>query len=189
LTIEIDTTETDNNTGHTRDVNRRSARTIATPHAKTKRIGIDTEITNLTKTIGDMPRLPMARTVRVDIKLTMWRRRRQDLLARTLTALILPSRKSKGFESHLPQESILIVPILQAMMRKIITLDTENPQARLIRANGDANPLLQPPHMDSVLTMSSLPPRQAITMVGLGSPLLSVSLLLSVIHLQRISTR
>jgi len=166
-----------------------SARKIATPHAETERIGIDTKMTNLTKTKGDTPRLPTARTVRVDIKLTMWRRARQDLLACALTALILPSRKSQGFESHLPQESGLIVPIPKVMTRKIITLDTENPRARLIRANGDANPLLQPPHMDSALTMSSLPPRQAITMVGLGSPLLSVSLLLSVIHLQRISTR
>jgi hypothetical protein len=124
----------------------------------------------------------------VDIKLTMWRWARQDLLARTLTALILPSRKSKGFESHLPQESVLIVPILQVMTRKIITLDMENPWARLIRANGDANPLLLPPHMDSALTMSSLSPRQATTIVGLGSPLLSVSLLLSAKRLQRIST-
>jgi hypothetical protein len=43
------------------------------PHAKTEMIGIDPKMTNLTKTIGDTPRLPTARTVRVDIKLTMWR--------------------------------------------------------------------------------------------------------------------
>ena len=73
LTIETNTPEIQENTDHTRGITRMSACTIATPHAKTKRIGIGIEMTNLAETIGYTPRLLTARTVKVDIKLTMWR--------------------------------------------------------------------------------------------------------------------
>ena len=72
-TIETDATETGKNTGGTRDNTRMTVRTIVTPHTKIPKIGTDTKKTNLTGTIEDMPRLPMARTTRADIRLTMWK--------------------------------------------------------------------------------------------------------------------
>ena len=53
---------------------------------------------------------------------------------------------------------------------EIITLDLENPCVRMTQASGDTNPLLQPPHIVSLLTMLPLSPWQTTTMVGLETP-------------------
>jgi hypothetical protein len=73
LTIETDASETDKNIAHTRDIIRMTICTIAIPHVKTTRIRTVTEMINLAKIIGHMPRLPTTRTSRADTKLIIWR--------------------------------------------------------------------------------------------------------------------
>ena len=146
--------------------------TIAILHAQIAGIEIAIATKNLVETTEDTPRLPMARTTRVDITPIMWTRATRGHV-RTLAALNPPSRKSREFECPLLQGLVLIVPVPQVMMRKIITLDSEYPQARMTQASAHTNPLLQPPHMVSALTMLSLPPQQTTMMVGQESPLLN----------------
>ena len=73
---EIDMTETDENIGrmkdHTRDVIRMIVHTIVTLHVQIAGIEIVTAMKNRVETTEDMPRLPMARTARVDITPTTW---------------------------------------------------------------------------------------------------------------------
>ena len=75
LTPAIDAIATNGDTGrmigHMRGINRMTAHTIMILHAKTARIEINTEMTNLVKMIGNTPRPLMARTARVDTMLTM----------------------------------------------------------------------------------------------------------------------
>ena len=114
--IETYATETGKNTGHMRDITRMTVCTIVTPHVKIQKIGTNTKKTNLTGTIGDMPRLPMARTARVDIMPTTWTRATRGRI-RAPAALNPPSRKSREFECPLLQGDNVIVLVLQVMMR------------------------------------------------------------------------
>jgi hypothetical protein len=70
-TIETDTIDTNMNTYRMRDAIKMIAHTLTMPHANTARTRTATETMNLVATTGDMPRLPMARTARVAIMLTM----------------------------------------------------------------------------------------------------------------------
>ncbi len=70
-TTEIDATETDENIGrmrdHARDVIRMTVRITVIPHAQITGIEIVIAMKNLVETTEDTPRLPVARTARVDI--------------------------------------------------------------------------------------------------------------------------
>jgi hypothetical protein len=123
-TLEIDATETDENISrmrdHTRDVIKMTVHTTAIPHAQITGIEIFIAMKNLVKTTEDAPRLPVARTARVDITpITSTRATRGRV--RAPAALNPPSRKSREFECPLLQELLPVAHAPQVTMKRIIT--------------------------------------------------------------------